>query len=96
VRSAKGLDFGVPSGTKVSFRNHAAAFSDRADTASLPLPDQRLIDLHAACCKVGLLSGAAEFFEKHDNDIEETKVLAEDGSATALLETALQRISACA
>jgi hypothetical protein len=78
----------VPHGAKVVFRNHASGILD------LPLPDQRLIDLHAACCKVAHKSAAAEFFDKHDRDMEEVRMLAYDGSTVALLETALQCISA--
>ncbi|KAF9013706.1 hypothetical protein BDZ89DRAFT_1076885 [Hymenopellis radicata] len=44
----------------------------------LPLPDARLIALHATCAKVAHMSGAAEHWDSVERRVETTNVLAED------------------
>ncbi|KAJ7649727.1 hypothetical protein FB45DRAFT_997026 [Roridomyces roridus] len=55
----------------------------------LPLPEPRLLALHAVCVRVAHMSGAAEALDKFDRDVEETSVLAEDGSSAHLLNMIL-------
>jgi hypothetical protein len=56
----------------------------------LPLPNPRYLELHAAAAHVAHLSGAAEYINKILRDLEEIKVLSEDGSSTDLLDAVLQ------
>ena len=49
------------------------------------LPASQLLALHAACARVAHMSGAAEFFNEIDRDVEESTVLAFDGSSVRLL-----------
>lgn len=59
-------------------------FTPRAENAPLP-PDPRLLALHAACARVAHMSGATGFIDQVEQDMEETKVLAYDGSFAPLL-----------
>jgi hypothetical protein len=52
---------------------------------NLPLPNPKLLALHAACARVCVMSGAAEYFDKIRSDMEELPVLAEDGSSMDVL-----------
>lgn len=52
----------------------------------LELPDSKLLNLHAACARVAQMSGAAKAFDRLEGDIEETYVLAFDGSSAPLLD----------
>jgi hypothetical protein len=58
---------------------------------ALELPDRRYLKLHAAICRVAHMSGAAEYMDKHDRDLEELSVLAPDGSSAELFTAHLQR-----
>ncbi|CAE6468112.1 unnamed protein product [Rhizoctonia solani] len=75
---------GIPTGATVKFADNGSG---------LELPDPRLIAIHAACAKVLDQSGMAEFVDNELRDMEETPVLAEDGSSKALM-TALRCIAA--
>ncbi|THH21128.1 hypothetical protein EW146_g321 [Bondarzewia mesenterica] len=55
----------------------------------LALPDPRIIALHAACAKVANMSGAAEYIDAVDRDLDEMKVLAHDGGSADVLAAAL-------
>jgi hypothetical protein len=55
----------------------------------LPVPKPEYIALHASCCKVAHQSGLAEYLEETLRELDETKVLAEDGSSSDLLSNAL-------
>ncbi|CAE6521110.1 unnamed protein product [Rhizoctonia solani] len=68
--------FGIPRGAEVTFTDHGTG---------LELPDARLIAIHAACAKVVHQSGMAKFIDNTLRDMEETAVLAEDGSSQALM-----------
>ncbi|KII85756.1 hypothetical protein PLICRDRAFT_178085 [Plicaturopsis crispa FD-325 SS-3] len=58
----------------------------------LPLPSPRYLELHAACCKVAHMSGAAEYLDEVMRDIESIGVLAEDGgSADVLVQAMISR-----
>jgi len=59
---------------------------------NLPLPDPRYLALHAACAKVAHLSGAGEYIDTIDRDLDTALVLAHDGSSARLLGEALSRI----
>ncbi|KEP51112.1 hypothetical protein V565_067520 [Rhizoctonia solani 123E] len=55
-------------------------------TPGFPLPDRRYLALHAACARVIHLSGATEAISSIIEEMEQTRVLSEDGSSAALLE----------
>jgi hypothetical protein len=57
----------------------------------LYLPDPRYLKLHAACCKVTNLSGVGEYIREFYRRLEETDVLANDGTSADLLSFALSR-----
>ncbi|KAL0630826.1 hypothetical protein Q9L58_010318 [Maublancomyces gigas] len=46
-----------------------------------PLPSRRLLKLHAACCRMLEMAGAAEYVENLLDDFEELGTLATDGSS---------------
>ena len=52
----------------------------------LQLPYPKLLALHAACAQVAHMSGAADAFNEIECDIEETRVLAFDGSSARVLD----------
>jgi hypothetical protein len=58
---------------------------------ALALPNPRYLELHAAVCRVAHLSGAAEYLDRFDRDLEEKGVLAYDGSSAALLASRLHQ-----
>ena len=72
---------GVPT-TAVTFTSQDPA---------LELPDPRYLMLHAAICRVAHMSGAAEYRDKHERDLEELSVLAPDGSSAGLFAAHLQQ-----
>jgi len=49
-------------------------------------PEPKLLALHAACARVVRMSGAAEAIDELERDVEETRVLAFDGSSARLLD----------
>ncbi|KAI0363225.1 hypothetical protein BV20DRAFT_907939, partial [Pilatotrama ljubarskyi] len=53
--------------------------SHRAD---LPVPNPRYLNVHATCCRIAHMSGAADYIDRILRDMEEAKVLAEDGGDT--------------
>ncbi len=62
-----------------------------SDPHRFPLPSPELLALHAACAKVANLSGAAEYLDRVDRDIEENGVLKENGDSPELLDVAIWR-----
>lgn len=64
-----------------------------ATSTDLPLPDPRYLALHAAAARVAHLSGAGEYIELVFRKMEETRTLAEDGSAYDVLDLAFARAS---
>ncbi|KAK0216735.1 hypothetical protein EDD85DRAFT_798168 [Armillaria nabsnona] len=60
-----------------------------SDQENLPVPSEAFLTLHAACAKVAHLSGAAEYIDKSDRDVEDLSVLAYDGSSGEALKSAL-------
>ncbi|KAH9910957.1 uncharacterized protein B0H18DRAFT_842565, partial [Fomitopsis serialis] len=55
------------------------------DPEKLPLPSPDYLRLHAAAARVAHLSGAGEYIDKLLRDMEETRVLSNDGSSALLL-----------
>jgi hypothetical protein len=64
-----------------------------SDPEHLPVPSPDLLALHATCCKVAHLSGAAEYIDKNWDDLDETGVLAYDGSSGDILNHKLRSIA---
>ena len=60
---------------------------------NVPPPDPLLLALHATCACVAHMSGAAEFFDQVEREVEETRVLASDGSSATLLNHLLSPLS---
>ncbi|KAK0492963.1 hypothetical protein EDD18DRAFT_1357347 [Armillaria luteobubalina] len=60
-----------------------------ATNGKIPLPDHRYFQLHHACATIAHLSGAGEVVEQLLRDMEDIKVLAEDGGSNHLLSLAL-------
>lgn len=60
---------------------------------SLPLPSPNYLALHALCCEVAQMSGAADWLSEIQEDMEETRVLAKDGSMAHLLSVALSALA---
>ncbi|KAJ3552747.1 hypothetical protein NP233_g12806 [Leucocoprinus birnbaumii] len=55
-------------------------FSTR-DPEHLLVPSHKLLTLHATCCKVAHTSGTTEYIDKVYDDVDETGVLAFDGTS---------------
>lgn len=71
--------FYPPPGARVTFRNHEPEGRQLAD-----LPCPRLLKLHAACCKVMEMAGAADYVECVLDDlsrIDQRGTLAGNGSS---------------
>ncbi|KAL7278641.1 hypothetical protein ACG7TL_007642 [Trametes sanguinea] len=60
-----------------------------AHRPELPLPSPKYLRVHAACCQIAHLSGAAAHLDVIFRDMEELKVLAQDGSSADVLTYAL-------
>ncbi|TBU52839.1 hypothetical protein BD310DRAFT_831335 [Dichomitus squalens] len=74
------------SGLGVPATVHFTAHSDS------PLPSPKYLAIHAACCRVAHMSGAAEYFDMILRDMEELQVLSEDGASADVLAYALHRL----
>ena len=59
----------------------------------LAVPSPHCLELHALCCEVTKLSGAGEYVELVQDELEELKVLAGDGSSAELLSFALSSVA---
>ena len=57
----------------------------------LPLPSPKYLRIHAVCCRVAHMSGAAEYLDGIIRDMEELQVLSEDGASADVLTYALHR-----
>lgn len=77
---------GVPD--VVAFSVHPAAGAH-----GLPLPDRRLLAIHAACARAAQLSGAAEYMDRWEWDEDVTPHLAEDGSNAHMLVERISRVA---
>ncbi|KAJ7613978.1 hypothetical protein FB45DRAFT_1008778 [Roridomyces roridus] len=81
--------FGLKNRITLSNFADTRKFKRAGGQLELPLPEPRLLALHAVCVRVAHMSGAAEALDKFDRDVEETSVLAEDGSSAHLLNMIL-------
>ncbi|KAH9024600.1 hypothetical protein EDB84DRAFT_1273838 [Lactarius hengduanensis] len=57
----------------------------------LPLPNPDYLEIHAACCRVAHLSGAGEYIDKVLEDLEDSRVLSQDGSSARILSFVLPK-----
>ncbi|KAH9031324.1 hypothetical protein EDB85DRAFT_2089767 [Lactarius pseudohatsudake] len=57
----------------------------------LPLPNPDYLEIHAACCRVAHLSGAGEYMDKVLEDLEDSRVLSQDGSSARILSFVLPK-----
>ncbi|KAI0661851.1 hypothetical protein C8Q70DRAFT_1052152 [Cubamyces menziesii] len=57
----------------------------------LPLPSPRYLEVHAACCRIAHMSGAADYLDLIYRHMEELKVLANNGASADVLSFALHR-----
>ncbi|KAH0836379.1 hypothetical protein J3R83DRAFT_7957 [Lanmaoa asiatica] len=63
-------------------------------TTEVPLPSRKYLALHALCCEVAWMSGAAEYIMDIERRLDDVKVLANDGSSVELLMAALSVVEA--
>lgn len=61
-------------------------FVEFSSSVDAQYPNPKLLALHAACARVAHMSGAAEAFDELERDVEDTRVLASDGSSARLLD----------
>ncbi len=59
------------------------------DPECFPVPSPELLGLHAVCCKVAHMSGAAEYLDKYDYDMDHLDVLNPDGTSSGVLHHAI-------
>ncbi|KAF5359881.1 hypothetical protein D9756_003613 [Leucocoprinus leucothites] len=86
------LSIPIPSRITFSVDPEAAAAAE-AVNKELMLPDRSLIAIRAACARVANLSGAAEQADRILRDLEDTTVLADDGSLAELLSSRLSALT---
>ena len=60
-----------------------------SDPENLPVPACELLALHATCCMVAHLSGAAEYIDKIYRGADELSVLSADGTSGDILDHVL-------
>ena len=60
---------------------------------TLPLPRHEYLTLHALCCEVAWMSGAAEYLMDIERRMDDTRVLANDGSTADLLTRVLALVA---
>ena len=68
---------------EITFINHAYPDAD------LPLPSKKYLSIHATCCKVAAMSGAAEYLDEVIRDQETIGVLSTDGSSADVISNAI-------
>ena len=56
------------------------------------MPSPHYLELHALCCEVANLSGAGEYVDLLQDELEELKVLATDDSSAELFSFALSSV----
>lgn len=66
-------------------------FTTSLDVSEYPLPNPKYLAIHAACCTVANLSGAADYLHKAYQYMEELHVLSEDGGSSSLLAVILHK-----
>ncbi|TFK36248.1 hypothetical protein BDQ12DRAFT_254862 [Crucibulum laeve] len=55
----------------------------------LPLPSPTYLKIHASCARIAHLSGAADYIDMVLREMEDIKVLSEDGTSAELLNHAI-------
>jgi hypothetical protein len=65
-----------------------------SDPKEMPVPNPSYLRLHAACAKIAHMSGMGELMDHWENELEETGVLASDGSSMPLLSSRLTALCA--
>ena len=55
----------------------------------LPFPSRAYLEIHAASAKIVHMSGATEYMDKILRDMEDIRVLSNDGTSAEVLEYAL-------
>ncbi|KAF5359880.1 hypothetical protein D9756_003612 [Leucocoprinus leucothites] len=86
--------FPIPIPSRITFSiDPAVAAAAKALNKELMLPDRSLIAIRAACARVANLSGAAEQAKRILRDLEDTTVLADDGSSAELLSSRLSMLT---
>ncbi|KAK0209755.1 hypothetical protein IW262DRAFT_1498226 [Armillaria fumosa] len=78
-----------PSGLNTTYRFPYQVTLTDATNGNIPLPDRRYFQLHDACARIAHLSGAGDVVEQLFRDMEDVKVLPEDGGSSQLLSLAL-------
>ena len=68
---------------EITFTNHAYPGAD------IPLPSKKYLSIHATCCKVAAMSGAAEYLDEVIRDQETIGVLSTDGSSADVISNAI-------
>ncbi|ESK81360.1 hypothetical protein Moror_3739 [Moniliophthora roreri MCA 2997] len=73
-------------------------FEIGSETRIVPLPDPQILAIHATCARVAHMSGAAKYMDEYDRELDDSTVLAADGSSAAffnqlLLSASLQAVS---
>ena len=63
------------------------------DPENLPLPSPEYLKIHAACAKIAHMSGAGEYIDQILEELEDAKVLSEDGASAELLKHLLTPFS---
>lgn len=79
----------LPPTVQFTAHNVDLARSGTQTSGSLALPNPQYLRIHAACCKVAHLSGAAEYLDEAYRDMEMLQVLTNDGSSAQVLDVAL-------
>lgn len=93
VRGRQLSGYLVPIPSCVTFRvEPSATAAAEAMNKKLMLPDQDLIAVRAACARVANLSGAAKQANQIFRDMEDTTVLADDGSMAEILSLRLSTL----
>lgn len=64
-------------------------------TTDFRLPNPTYLVLHALCCEVAWMSGAAEYIMDIERRMDQTRVLAKDGSTADILLRALALVPTC-
>ena len=68
---------------EITFTNHAYPGAD------IPLPSKKYLSIHATCCQVAWMSGAAEYLDKVVWEQETMEVLSADGSSADVIANAI-------
>ena len=59
------------------------------DPAKYPLPLPDYLHIHATCAKIAHLSGVGKYIDNILMDLEDTKILSQDGTSAELLDRLL-------